>query len=56
MIFIGAKMLLEIFEIHVPITWSFTVIILTLTGSIIFSLIFPKKEVSKEEIDEITKS
>jgi len=42
LIFIGAKMLLEIFEIHVPISWSFTVIILTLTLSIVFSLIFPK--------------
>jgi len=42
LIFIGSKMLLEIFDIHVPISWSFSVIILTLTLSIVFSLIFPK--------------
>lgn len=52
LIFIGAKMLLEIFEMHIPITWSFTVIILTLTGSIVFSLIFPKKGDEKEEQED----
>lgn len=44
LIFIGAKMLLEIFNVHVPISVSFTVIIVTLTGSIIMSLLIPKAE------------
>ncbi len=46
--FIGAKMLLEIFEIHIPITLSFTVILLTLTMSIVFSVLVPRKEKSDE--------
>lgn len=46
--FIGAKMLLEIFEMHVPVTLSFTVILLTLTLSIVFSVIVPKKKKSDE--------
>ncbi|MGE0770583.1 MAG: TerC/Alx family metal homeostasis membrane protein [Cyclobacteriaceae bacterium] len=46
--FIGAKMLLEIFEVHVDVTLSFSVIIITLTLSILFSVIIPKKEKSRE--------
>lgn len=46
--FIGAKMLLEIFDVEVPVTLSFSVIIVTLTLSIIFSVIVPKKEKSEE--------
>ncbi|MEQ8424009.1 MAG: TerC family protein [Cyclobacteriaceae bacterium] len=46
--FIGAKMLLEIFEMHVPVTMSFSVILITLTLSIVFSVIVPKKEKSEE--------
>lgn len=46
--FIGAKMLLEIFDIHVPVTLSFLVILLTLTLSIVFSVIVPKKHKSDE--------
>lgn len=48
LIFIGAKMLLEIIDVHVPIVISFLVIILTLIGSIVMSLIIPKEE-SEEE-------
>ncbi len=48
LIFIGAKMLLEIFHIEVDIMISFLVIIVTLGGSIIMSLLIPKKE--EEEI------
>ncbi len=48
--FIGAKMLLEIFDIHVHVGLSFTVIILTLTLAIVFSIIIPKKEKKSEEI------
>ncbi len=48
--FIGAKMLLEIFDIDIHVGLSFTVIILTLTLSIIFSIIVPKKAQKSEEI------
>jgi tellurite resistance protein TerC len=48
--FIGAKMLLEIFDIHVHVGLSFTVIILTLALAIVFSVIIPKKEKKSEEI------
>ncbi|MBL6446130.1 TerC/Alx family metal homeostasis membrane protein [Fulvivirga sp. 29W222] len=44
LIFIGAKMLLEIVNIHVDIVVSFTVIIVTLTASIIMSLVIPKAD------------
>jgi len=46
--FIGAKMLLEIFDILILPVLSFTVIIATLTLAIIFSVIIPRKEESKE--------
>lgn len=42
--FIGAKMLLEIFDISINPPLSFTVIIVTLTLSIVFSIFIPKKE------------
>src|ERR1043165_75905 len=42
--FIGAKMLLEIWHIDVNAYLSFTVIIATLTLSIIFSVLIPKKD------------
>lgn len=42
--FIGAKMLLEIFDIEVNIHLSFSVIIATLTLAILFSIIVPRKE------------
>ena len=45
--FIGAKMLLEIFDIHIPVELSFTVIVVTLTLSIVFSVLIPKKQVGK---------
>jgi len=48
--FIGAKMLLEIVSIEIPPTLSFTVIIVTLTLSIIFSVVIPRatEEASKD--------
>lgn len=46
--FIGAKMLLEIFDMHVPVTLSFSVILATLTLSIVFSVVVPKKAKSDE--------
>jgi tellurite resistance protein TerC len=46
--FIGAKMLLEIFEIELDPVLSFAVIIATLTLAIVFSVVIPRKEVTKE--------
>lgn len=51
LIFIGAKMLLEIFSIEVPIIFSFLVIIITLISSIILSLVIPKVT-PKEKVEE----
>ena len=47
--FIGAKMLLEIWDIKLNAYISFSVIIATLTLSIIFSVIVPRKAEAKEE-------
>ena len=41
--FIGAKMLLDIWQIEINVYLSFTVIIATLTLSIIFSILIPRK-------------
>jgi tellurite resistance protein TerC len=49
--FIGAKMLLEIVHYEIPAMMSFAVIIATLTLSILFSVIIPRKD--KEEAKEI---
>jgi tellurite resistance protein TerC len=53
--FIGAKMLLDIWHIEVDVYLSFTVIIVTLTLSIIFSVLIPRKKkrvVAREETRE----
>jgi tellurite resistance protein TerC len=47
--FIGAKMLLDIWHIEVNVYLSFTVIIVTLTLSIIFSVLIPRKVKQAEE-------
>ena len=47
--FIGAKMLLEIFDIEIGVYTSFSVIIATLTLSIIFSVLVPRKSSPEEE-------
>jgi tellurite resistance protein TerC len=49
--FIGAKMLLEIIPYEISPQLSFAVIIITLTLSIIFSVVVPRKD--KEESNEI---
>jgi tellurite resistance protein TerC len=46
--FIGAKMLLEIIHFKIPVALSFIVIIATLTLSIVFSMLVPKKEKASE--------
>lgn len=50
--FIGAKMLLDIWHIEVNVYLSFTVIIVTLTLSIVFSVLIPRK-VKKAEHEEV---
>lgn len=50
--FIGAKMLLDIWHIEVNVYLSFTVIIVTLTLSIIFSVLIPRKG-KKEETNDV---
>ncbi len=52
LVFIGVKMLLEIFHVHIPINLSFIIIIGTLTLSVVFSLIWPKKELPKPKLPE----
>lgn len=47
--FIGAKMLLEIFDVEIGVYLSFSVIIATLTLSIIFSVLVPRKAEPEEE-------
>ena len=51
--FIGAKMLLEIFHIDVNVYLSFTVIIVTLTLSIVFSMLIPRKVAKVVEEEEV---
>lgn len=50
--FIGAKMLLDIWHIEVNVYLSFTVIIVTLTLSIVFSVLIPRKEKRVESREE----
>lgn len=50
LIFIGAKMLAEIFEFHIPIFLSFGIIIGALVISIVFSLVFPKEEDKEDSV------
>lgn len=47
--FIGAKMLLGMFDFHIDVELSFTVIVVTLALSIIFSVLIPKKEPEKHD-------
>jgi len=47
--FIGAKMILDIWSIEINVYLSFTVIIATLTLSIIFSVLIPRKQEKEAE-------
>jgi len=47
--FIGAKMLLDIWDIKIDVYLSFTIIIATLTLSIIFSVLIPRKQEQESE-------
>lgn len=48
LIFIGLKMLVEIFHIKVPVIISLLVITITLVGSVIYSLQVSKKQLNKD--------
>jgi tellurite resistance protein TerC len=49
LIFIGAKMLVTFFGIHVPITISLLVIVMSVTISIVYSISVARKEMEKED-------
>lgn len=49
LIFIGVKMLLEAVDLHIPVIISFLVIVVSLFGSIVLSLLFPQKPKSVPE-------
>ena len=50
LIFIGAKMLAEIFHLHIPIFISFGIIIGALVLAIVLSLVFPREEDKDSEV------
>ncbi|HUS00756.1 MAG TPA: TerC/Alx family metal homeostasis membrane protein [Chitinophagaceae bacterium] len=52
LIFIGVKMLIEYFDIHIPVWISLGVIIVCLTGSIIFSIYHKKIDIPEDATDE----
>ena len=53
LIFIGLKMLAEIFNVHLPVWISLAVIVACLVGSIIFSIYHKKIDVPADALDEI---
>lgn len=53
LVFIGIKMLIEFFDVHLPIWISLSVIILCLTGSIVFSLYYKKSPLPNDAKDDI---
>ena len=51
LIFIGAKMILEIFHVYVPIEISFGVIILTLISAVVLSVLIPRQQEANQQFD-----
>ncbi len=51
LVFIGVKMLIEFFDIHIPVWVSLIVIVLCLVGSIIFSLYYKKIDIPDDATD-----
>jgi tellurite resistance protein TerC len=47
--FVGIKMLLVFFHLHIPIQWSLGMVVLLLGGSVAASLLFPHKEATPVE-------
>ncbi len=54
LVFIGVKMLIEYFDIHLPVWISLCVILVCLVGSIIFSLYNKKAHIPEDAVDETT--
>ena len=52
LVFIGVKMLIEYFDIHISILVSLSVIIVCLVGSIVFSLFFKKVDIPEDAADD----
>ena len=52
LVFIGVKMLIEFFDIHIPVLISLGVIVVCLFGSILFSLYHKKIDIPEDEKDE----
>ncbi len=52
LVFIGVKMLIEYFDIHIPVWVSLSVIIVCLIGSIIFSIYHKKIDMPEDAVDE----
>jgi tellurite resistance protein TerC len=52
LIFVGAKMLVEYFDIHIPTLVSLIVIVVCLGGSIVFSLLYKKPGVPEDVTDD----
>ncbi len=53
LVFIGVKMLIEFFDIHIPIWISLSVIIICLVGSIIFSIYHKKFDIPADVTDDV---
>lgn len=52
LVFIGVKMLIEYFDIHIPILISLSVIIVCLIGSIVFSIYHKKIDIPEDATDD----
>ena len=52
LVFIGVKMLVEYFEIHIPVWVSLIVIVVCLVGSIVFSIYHKKLDIPEDAIDD----
>ena len=53
LVFIGVKMLIEYFDIHIPVWISLCVIVVCLVGSIIFSIYHKKIDIPEDATDDI---
>ncbi|MEJ7822370.1 MAG: TerC/Alx family metal homeostasis membrane protein [Chitinophagaceae bacterium] len=52
LVFIGVKMLIEYFDIHIPIWISLSVIVFCLVGSIVFSIYNKKIDIPEDAMDD----
>ena len=52
LVFIGVKMLIEYFDVHIPIWISLCVIVVCLVGSIVFSIFHKKIDIPEDAKDE----